>query len=72
MGDYLLANLYLDVFDEEIKALGVRLIRFADDFIVLTRGERAAEALLDVAEDCLQHLGLKLNLDVSTLYRTKH
>jgi len=31
----LLANLYLDTFDEELLDQGFRLVRFADDFVVL-------------------------------------
>jgi hypothetical protein len=34
----LLANLYLDSFDEHVAAWNVRLIRFADDFIVSAKG----------------------------------
>lgn len=46
----LLANLYPDVFDERIEKLGYKLVRYADDFVVLCRSREAAEqALLDVA-----------------------
>lgn len=45
----LLANLYLDAFDERIEALGFKLVRYADDFVVLCRTrERAEEALVEV------------------------
>jgi len=63
----LLANVYLDTFDQQIRTYGVRLIRFADDFIILTRGREAAEALLGVAEDCLLHLGLSLNAEKTAI-----
>lgn len=63
----LLANVYLDVFDEQIRARGVRLIRFADDFIILTRDLETAEALLGVAEDSLHQLGLGLNLEKTAI-----
>lgn len=63
----LLANLYLDAFDEHIKAHGVRLVRYADDFIILTRGVETAESLLDVAEHSLKGLGLRLNLDKTAI-----
>jgi CRISPR-associated protein Cas1 len=33
----LLANLYLDTFDEELLDQGFRLVRFADDFVVLAK-----------------------------------
>ena len=41
----LLANLMLDDFDRDMEAAGFRMIRFADDFVVLCKNpERAAEA----------------------------
>lgn len=63
----LFANFYLDGFDTHIKARGVKLIRFADDFIILTRGRAAAESLLSIAGDYLQELGLHLNLDKTAI-----
>jgi CRISPR-associated endonuclease Cas1 len=63
----LLANLYLNVFDERIKTHGVRLIRFADDFVILTKGRETADALLGVAESSLKDLGLRLNLEKTAI-----
>ncbi len=60
----LLANLYLNAFDRRIRALeNVRLIRYADDFVILTRGQEDAEATLLQVEDTLKTLGLELHLD---------
>lgn len=57
----LLANLYLDAFDERIEALGYKLVRYADDFVVLCRsGAEAEQALADV-EAILSDLRLTLN-----------
>lgn len=39
----ILSNLYLDSFDEEMEARGFRLIRYADDFIILTRSAEEAK-----------------------------
>ena len=39
----ILSNLYLDSFDEEMEARGFRLIRYADDFIILTRSAEDAK-----------------------------
>ncbi|OQX07113.1 MAG: CRISPR-associated endonuclease Cas1 [Desulfobulbaceae bacterium A2] len=56
----LLANLYLDALDEAVRARGYQLIRYADDFLVLTRGpEEAQQAWRDI-RDILA--GLKLEL----------
>ena len=56
----LLANLYLDSFDEEIKTYDARLVRYADDFVILTRSREDAEKLLGRSESFLVVLGLKL------------
>lgn len=57
----LLANLYLDAFDERIEALGYRLVRYADDFVILCRSrEQAEQALVDVGA-VLDDLLLELN-----------
>ncbi|MFW5803712.1 MAG: CRISPR-associated endonuclease Cas1 [bacterium] len=50
----LLSNLYLDAFDEIIKSYDVRLIRFADDFIILTKTLQDAHAMLDIIDSSLQ------------------
>lgn len=56
----LLANLYLDSFDEAVEGWGVRLIRYADDFIILAKTLEQAEGILSEAESFLSHMGLKL------------
>ncbi len=57
----LLANLYLDAFDETLRAEGVHLVRYADDFVVLTRTREEAERVLCVTEACLAEWGLGIN-----------
>ncbi len=56
----LLANLYLDPFDEEITRRGFLLVRYADDFVVLARDEPEAGAALGAAREVLA--GLRLTL----------
>jgi CRISPR-associated endonuclease Cas1/group II intron reverse transcriptase/maturase len=56
----LLANLYLDCFDEQIQATGARLIRYGDDLLVLTRTREQAEQLLQQMHASLRALGLRL------------
>lgn len=60
----LLANLYLHRFDEMLTAAlpQAKLIRFADDFIVLCKSEDDATWALDVARRSLENLRLRLNL----------
>jgi len=57
----LLANLYLDELDDTLEAQGFRLVRFADDFVVLTRDEATARLAQDAARQTLLRLGLELN-----------
>lgn len=59
----LLANLYLDELDEAIHAKGVRLVRFADDFIVLCKQRATADKALVRATGVLSEHGLELHSD---------
>jgi CRISPR-associated protein Cas1 len=58
----MLANLYLDAFDEEIKTLDIRLIRYGDDFIIFFRSKEQALDILD-KNPVLSHLGMRLKKD---------
>ena len=59
----LLANLYLDIFDEELEREGLKLVRYADDFVVLCKDEAGARHALEISEGALADLQLKLNQD---------
>ena len=60
----LLSNIYLHAFDRAMTARGIgELVRYADDFVVLCRSERDANAALKGAEQILGGLGLKLHPD---------
>jgi len=41
-----LANLYLDSFDEYVKSMDVRLVRYVDDFIIFCKNPAEAELAL--------------------------
>ncbi|NTW83696.1 MAG: CRISPR-associated endonuclease Cas1 [Chlorobiaceae bacterium] len=56
-----LANLYLDKFDERIEQEGFKLVRFADDFLILCKTRPKAEAALKLSERALAELKLQLN-----------
>lgn len=63
----LLANLYLDTFDEALMDRGFRLVRYADDFVVLTRDvEMARHARKEVADE-LAELRLALNAEKTAI-----
>ncbi|HEY4389870.1 MAG TPA: group II intron reverse transcriptase/maturase, partial [Paenibacillus sp.] len=58
----LLANLYLNEFDQEMKSRGVVVIRYADDIVVLAKSKRAAMRLM---ESCRKYLENKLKLKMN-------
>ncbi len=57
----LLANLFLDGLDEHMEARGFHLIRFADDFLILTCSLEEAEDSLATARNYLSGIGLALH-----------
>ncbi len=60
----LLSNLYLDAFDEVLAADEERrLVRYADDFVILTTDNHAAELSLEAAGLWLSSSGLAINFD---------
>ena len=62
----LLANIYLNKFDQEIGGRGVPVIRYADDIVVLAKSERAAERLLENSRKYLEgKLKLRMNAEKS-------
>ncbi len=52
----LISNVYLDAFDQEMKRRGYRIVRYADDILILCRKRRAAEHALEVATDILERV----------------
>ena len=62
----LLANIYLNEFDREMESRGVKIIRYADDIVVLAKSQRAAERLLETSQKYLEKkLKLKVNMEKS-------
>ena len=58
----LLANIYLDAFDQEMSRRGYRVVRYADDWVIVCRKKAAAvEALRRMQEIIEGKLGLKLH-----------
>lgn len=53
----LLANLYLDRFDKQVKALDIKVIRYTEDFFILCRSPRQAESLLSRARGFPAEIG---------------
>jgi len=57
----LLANIYLDRLDQELRARGIEVTRFADDFITQSRTEAEAMTVLEVVKQVVSELGLTLH-----------
>ena len=60
----LLANIYLHQFDKEMVERGYKIVRYADDFVVLTKSRWKAYRALEVIEEITEkELNLKLHPD---------
>jgi len=60
----LLANVYLDQFDQHMKSRGHRIVRYADDILILCRSESGAKHARRVATTYLEAtLKLTVNTD---------
>lgn len=59
----LLANFVLDDFDSDLETHGFKILRFADDFIILCKTQHEAELAAQAVKVSLQDIGLQLNQD---------
>ena len=57
----LLANIYLDPLDRLLADHGYRMVRYADDFVILCRAREEALAALDIVRAWTDEAGLKLH-----------
>ena len=60
----LISNVYLDAFDQEMKRRNHRIVRYADDILILCGSKAAAENALQVAAQILEQ-GQKLTVNQS-------
>lgn len=62
----LLANIYLNEYDQKMERRGVKVIRYADDIVVLAKSKRAAQHLLESSRKLLEgKLKLTMNAQKS-------
>lgn len=57
----LYANIYLDSFDKKAIKMGLQVVRFADNILVVTHSEKKARKSLKAIQSILRNLKLKLN-----------
>jgi group II intron reverse transcriptase/maturase len=57
----LLSGIYLTPFDRALQAAGYAHVRYADDVLILCRTREEAEAALQVADDLLSRMKLRLS-----------
>ncbi|MCT7979359.1 CRISPR-associated endonuclease Cas1 [Laspinema olomoucense] len=57
----ILANIYLDDFDEIISHSGLKLVRYADDFVVMARSQKQIIAAQQEISQILDGIGLQLH-----------
>ena len=67
----LLSNIFLNEFDRRWNENNGRLVRFADDMVILCDSPQQAEAALDLARRMLGRLHLKLNRRKTTLVHVR-
>jgi len=63
----LLANLYLHDFDQKIKRLNFKLIRYADDFIIMSRTFKGAQKALSLALHLLSRHKLNIKKEKTSI-----
>lgn len=59
----LLCNIYLHEFDVGMKARGYEVVRYADDFVILSRTREEALVSREAVDEELTKLGLEVNRD---------
>jgi RNA-directed DNA polymerase len=57
----LLSNIYLDELDQKMAQLGYEMVRYADDFVILSRGKEEAERALEEVKQWTAEAGLTLH-----------
>lgn len=68
----LISNVYLDAFDQEMKRRGHRIVRYADDIVILKKSKSAAENALEQAKAILENdLRLTVNREKTRLLHAR-
>jgi len=65
-----LCNIYLSDFDNHLNRLNLPFVRFADDFLVFTPNQKAAEKAFGAVKNKLKKMGLSLNEKKSRIVKS--
>jgi len=69
----LLANIVLDDLDKELERRGHRFVRYADDFLILVKGQKAGERVMASIKRFIERkLKLKVNMAKSRVAKIEH
>ena len=64
----MLSNIVLNEMDQELERRGLKYCRWADDFVILVKSERAAERIMEgITRYLEEELGLPVNKDKSVI-----
>jgi RNA-directed DNA polymerase len=66
----LLSNIYLNEVDKAMEKAGYKMVRYADDFVILCRSREEAQAALDRVNELIQERGLTMHPDKTSLVDT--
>lgn len=67
-----LSNVYLDKLDKELEQRGLRFVRYADDVLIFTKSEKAANRVMNSISNWIERkLFLKVNATKSKVSRPK-
>ncbi len=68
----ILSNIYLDKLDKELEQRGLRFVRYADDILIFTRSEKAANRVMNSISGWIERkLFLKVNVTKSKVVRPR-
>lgn len=68
----LLANIYLHPFDVRLSALGYKLVRYADDFVIICKSEEDADRTIKAINQILSEMKLKVNANKTGVVKLTH
>jgi RNA-directed DNA polymerase len=67
----ILSNIYLHEVDKAMKLAGYKMVRYADDFVILCKSRAEAEAALARVTELVRERGLTLHADKTSLVDTE-